>query len=71
MGLHVQQALKAYGNAVDYDRYRDEAMWLAENYPFDVLILDVIMPHRDGLIIARKLRRKQNFSPIIFRDLPR
>lgn len=46
-------------------------MWLAENYPYDVLILDVMMPHRDGLMIARELRRKQNFPPIIFRDLPR
>ena len=71
MGLHVQQALKAEGYAVDYARDGDEAMWLAENYPYDVLILDVMMPHRDGLMIARELRRKQNFPPIIFRDLPR
>lgn len=66
VGLHVQQALKAEGYAVDYARDGDEAMWLAENYPYDVLILDVMMPHRDGLMIARELRRKQNFTPIIF-----
>jgi two-component system, OmpR family, copper resistance phosphate regulon response regulator CusR len=66
IGQHVQQALKSEGYAVDYARDGDETLWLAENYPHDVLILVVMMPHRDGLVVARELRRKQILTPIIF-----
>jgi two-component system, OmpR family, alkaline phosphatase synthesis response regulator PhoP len=32
---------------------------------FDVVVLDVMLPHRDGFAVATELRQKQNFVPIL------
>ncbi len=66
LGKHVQQALMAEGYAVDWATEGEEALWLAENYPFDVMILDIMMPQRDGINIVRTLRRKGITSPVLF-----
>src|SRR6201997_3256717 len=66
IGRHVQQALAAEGYAVDYAEDGDEALWLAENNPYDAIILDVMMPLRDGFTIARALRRKNIQVPVLF-----
>ena len=58
IGKHIRQALIAEGYAVDYAQDGDEALWLAENNTYDAIVLDVMMPLRDGFTIARSLRRK-------------
>jgi len=58
--------LSAEGYAVDYAQDGDEALWLAENYTYEAIILDVMMPVRDGFTIARSLRRKDNQTPVLF-----
>ena len=55
IGKHIRQALIAEGYAVDYAEDGDEALWLAENNTYDAIILDVMMPLRDGFTIARSL----------------
>ncbi len=66
IGKHVRQALVAEGYAVDFAQDGEEALWLAENNPYDALVLDVMMPQRDGFTVARQLRRKENHVPILF-----
>src|SRR5260370_14906316 len=66
VGKHVRQALMAEGYAVDYAEDGDEALWLAENNPYDAIILDVMMPLLDGFTIARALRRKNIQTPVLF-----
>jgi len=66
IGKHVQQALVAEGYALDYAEDGDEALWLAENNPYDAIVLDVMMPLRDGFTIARALPRKNIQVPILF-----
>jgi len=63
---HVKQALVAEGYATDVAGDGEEAVWLAENNPYDLLILDVMIPSRDGFSVARHLRRKDNQTPILF-----
>ena len=63
---HVRLGLSAEGYAVDLARDGDEALWLAEENPYDMLVLDVMMPSRDGFSVVRQLRRKQIFTPVIF-----
>jgi len=67
VGKHVRQALTAEGYAVDYAQDGDEAFWLAENNSYDAIILDVMMPLREGFTIARSLRRKGNQLPYCFK----
>jgi len=63
---HVRTGLIAEGYAVDVARDGDEAIWLAEENTYDVLLLDVMMPCKDGFTVVRHLRRKQILSPVIF-----
>jgi two-component system copper resistance phosphate regulon response regulator CusR len=63
---HVRAGLIAEGYAVDVAVDGDEAIWLAEENPYDALLLDVMMPCKDGITVVRHLRRKQIMSPVIF-----
>ena len=60
------QGLKAEGYAVDLARDGDEAVWLAETHPYDVMVFDVMMPGKDGFTAVRFLRRKNILTPVIF-----
>jgi len=64
-GLLVQ-GLKAEGYAVDLAGDGDEAIWLAEINPYDTLVLDVMMPAKDGFTVVRHLRKKNILTPVIF-----
>lgn len=66
MAEHIRQGLEAEGYAVDLAADGDEAQWLAETHAYDVIVLDVMLPARDGFTVARQLRRKQNLVPILF-----
>jgi DNA-binding response OmpR family regulator len=66
MAKHIRQGLEAEGYAVDVAADGDEAQWLAETQDYDVLVLDVMLPARDGFTVARQLRRKQCMVPILF-----
>ena len=43
-----------------------EALRLARTRPFDLLILDVMLPDLDGFEIIQRLRRDRNHVPVIF-----
>ena len=62
----VVQGLKAEGYAVDLARDGDEAVWLAESHPYDVMVFDVMMPGKDGFTAVRHLRHKGVNTPVIF-----
>ena len=63
---HVRQGLQAEWYMVDVAHDGAEALWLAEINPYAVLVLDVMMPAKDGFSVVRQLRRKQIFTPVIF-----
>src|SRR6185503_6010426 len=54
------------GYAVDLARDGDEAVWLAESHPYDVMVFDVMMPGKDGFTAVRHLRHKGVNTPVIF-----
>ena len=63
---HIRRGLEEVGYAVDVAADGDEALWLAETQPFDALVLDVMMPLKDGFTVVRQLRRRQILTPVIF-----
>ncbi len=44
----------------------DTAMIYYSSQKFDLVLLDVMMPKMDGITLARQIRKKDEFTPIIF-----
>jgi len=44
----------------------ETAMIYLNNQSFDLLLLDIMMPELDGITLAREIRKKDGFTPIIF-----
>ena len=62
---HLAAGLRAAGHAVDCAQDGAEARWAAENAPHEALVLDIMMPHLDGVTLVRGLRRRGVTVPII------
>jgi two-component system OmpR family response regulator len=62
----VATSLRFLGFEVTAAANGTDALHLARNRPFDLLILDVLLPGIDGFEIVRRLRRDGNRVPVIF-----
>ncbi|HUR57007.1 MAG TPA: response regulator transcription factor [Opitutaceae bacterium] len=51
-------ALRRSGYAVDLAGDGEEGLWLAESNDYDAIVLDVMLPKRDGLDVLRTLRAR-------------
>jgi len=61
----IQQGLEEEGHAVDVAGDGEEGGLLAHVNPYDVLILDVQLPRKNGLQLAAELRREAIATPIL------
>ena len=61
----IRKALQAESFAVDVSHDGTEALTLAGGTPFDAIVLDIMLPGRDGLSVLRQLRAQQNATPIL------
>ena len=61
----VRKGLEANGFVVDVSHDGDEAYTLAATQPYDVAVLDIMLPGRDGLSILRNLRERRNALPVV------
>lgn len=61
----VQRGLEEAGYAVDVAADGDEAAWLATEHDYDAMVLDVMMPGRDGITLVRQLRRRDIGTPVL------
>jgi two-component system, OmpR family, response regulator MprA len=69
----LEQALHEEGHQVVLARDGREGFEIARYSPFDVIVLDVMLPGMDGLAVARKLRDGGNQTPVLMltaRDAP-
>ena len=62
---HIRAALREQGFTVDMFQRGDEALDAALGTPYDALVLDVMMPGRDGLSILRVLRERRVATPVL------
>lgn len=62
---YVQRGLEEEGYTVSvcFDGY--SALKTAENAAFDIIVLDVMLPHVDGLEVTRRLRRMKLKTPVL------
>ncbi len=61
----IKLSLEESGYVVDAAADGDEGQEFAEMTPYDAIILDIMLPRRDGLEVCRNLRRVHLRTPII------
>jgi len=61
----LRRGLSEQGHAVDVAQDGEEALGLAELLPYDLLILDVMLPRLDGIEVCRRLRARKVGVPIL------
>ncbi len=61
----IEQGLVEEGYVVDVAPDGDEATMLAHVYEYDVILLDVILPKKNGYQVAMELRREGRKMPIL------
>jgi DNA-binding response OmpR family regulator len=61
----LRQGLEEEGHTVALAPDGREGLAMAESYPFDVIVLDVMLPGMDGFAVAKKLRGAKNQTPIL------
>ena len=61
----VSQGLRERGYAVDLAATGDEALDWTDVASFDVIVLDVMLPQRDGIEVCRILRERGLRTPIL------
>jgi len=61
----IRQGLAEQGFDVEVCGNGDEAFTLATTRPYDTIVLDIMLPGRDGLSILRGLRERKNAVPVI------
>ena len=66
----VSRGLTEQGYAVDIAPDGDEALQWTNVAEFDLIILDIMLPGRDGIQVCRKLRQRGLRTPIIMLTLP-
>src|SRR5689334_5624893 len=61
----LREGLEAEQYSVTTAQSGEEGFFLVHSQPFDLVILDVMLPGRDGLEILTTLRREGNAGPVM------
>jgi len=61
----VSRGLRAEGYAVDVAADGEEALMQAGVWTYDAIVLDVMLPLRDGMDVCRSLRERGSWVPIL------
>jgi two-component system OmpR family response regulator len=61
----LRQGLEEEGHRVDVAADGEEGLHLGLLTPYDVIVLDIMLPRRDGLSVAAELRRQGITTPIL------
>ncbi len=61
----IARGLREQSYAVDVAEDGEDALYQASINDYDVIILDVLLPHRDGFEVCRELRARGDSIPIL------
>jgi DNA-binding response OmpR family regulator len=65
LGEFIRKGLKEERYAVDLAADGETALGLAREHPYELIILDIMLPKLDGLTVCRRLREGGNTMPIL------
>jgi two-component system OmpR family response regulator len=61
----LRRGLEAEGFTVDVAHDGDDAIWMASEHTYDLVLLDVMLPARNGYQVCAELRRGGDWTPIL------
>jgi DNA-binding response OmpR family regulator len=61
----LKNGLEENDFTVDLAHDAEEGLYFAENYDYDAVLLDIMLPGTDGLAVLRALRSKGNNVPVL------
>ncbi|RFA11770.1 DNA-binding response regulator [Subtercola boreus] len=65
MSASLSWGLQAEGYVVDIAENGVDGLWKAEEFPHDVIVLDVMLPGIDGYQVCRRLREMGIWTPVL------
>jgi two-component system copper resistance phosphate regulon response regulator CusR len=63
---YLQKGMAEYGFVVDTTTSGDDGLHLAEGTRYDLIILDIMLPGRDGWSVLAELRQRGLHMPVLF-----
>jgi two-component system OmpR family response regulator len=61
----LRKGLEAEGFAVDVALDGTDGLWMAREHPYDMILLDIMLPGVNGFRICSTLREDRNWTPIL------
>ena len=61
----VQRGLQAEGFVVEVAPTGTQGLQLATERPYDVIVLDIMLPEMNGYLVCRNLREADNWTPVL------
>ena len=65
IAAYVKRGLEEHGYAVDAVHTGRDALYWAGSTPYDLILLDILLPPPNGLAVCRELRRQGSRVPIL------
>src|SRR5687768_4317742 len=65
LGAIIKQGLEAVRYAVDWETDGEEGFRRAQAFEYDLIVLDLMLPGRDGWSICKALRSRRDRTPIL------
>ena len=63
---YLRKGLAEHGYVADVSGNGEDGLYLAQNSNYDLIILDIMLPQRDGWGVIRELRRVGKQTPVLF-----
>jgi two-component system OmpR family response regulator len=61
----VKRGLESEGYHVEVAGDGDEGLWMATESSYDLIVLDIMLPRRNGYVVCAELRKAGNWTPIL------
>lgn len=65
LGLSLKKGLEKHHYAVDLVTDGEDTLLMGQTVPYDLIILDVLLPGLNGFEVCRQLRRQNRIMPIL------
>ena len=65
LAASLRKGLVAEGHTVEVANDGEQGLWMAQSQTFDAIVLDIMLPKRNGFDVCATLRADGNWTPIL------